>query len=322
MGLSEYGFYDPLVSVVIPVYNGSDYLSQAIDSALSQTYKNIEVIVVNDGSDDDGATERIALSYGDKIRYFNKPNGGVSSALNRGIAVMRGQFFSWLSHDDMYVPKKIENQITLLRKYDFCDSFVALCEYTLIDSNEKVIGNKPLRFKKEHITWQEALYDVLKNGSYNGCAFLIPKQVLIQAGLFDEKLRYLQDTHMWKKIFSNKVNVLYSNQRHVMNRVHGKQLTQKGNSLFLTESEIECDNILPIITPLSSQEYNFVLAYAYRWAHYGNKSLVKKCKKNAISVIKPTVIDSIKLFVITGMGLFRPYARKLYYRLFRNINVK
>ena len=69
-----------LVSIVIPVYNGANYLSEAIDSALAQTYKNIEIIVVNDGSKDDGATEKVALSYGDKIRYFHKENGGVSSA--------------------------------------------------------------------------------------------------------------------------------------------------------------------------------------------------------------------------------------------------
>lgn len=77
--------FNPKVSIVIPVYNGSNYVRDAIDSALAQTYGNVEVIVVNDGSDDDGKTDEICRSYGKKIRYFKKKNGGVATALNKGI---------------------------------------------------------------------------------------------------------------------------------------------------------------------------------------------------------------------------------------------
>ena len=87
------------VSIIIPVFNGANYLREAIDSALKQTYENIEVLVINDGSDDNGKTEAIARSYGDKLRYFHKENGGVASALNLGIKEMAGEYFSWLSHD-------------------------------------------------------------------------------------------------------------------------------------------------------------------------------------------------------------------------------
>lgn len=108
-------FYKPKVSIVIPAYNASNFLEQAIDSALAQTYSNFEIIVVNDGSEDDGATAKVAEKYSGKIRYIEKQNGGSSSALNVGIQNMNGEWFSWLSHDDLYEPDKLEKQICYLR---------------------------------------------------------------------------------------------------------------------------------------------------------------------------------------------------------------
>ena len=106
----------PLVSIIIPVYNGSNYMREAIDSALAQTYENFEVIVVNDGSTDGGKTERIALSYGNRIRYYHKENGGVATAMNFGIHEMKGEYFSWLSHDDIFYPDKIKIQMEAIRE--------------------------------------------------------------------------------------------------------------------------------------------------------------------------------------------------------------
>ena len=126
--------FNPLVSIIIPVYNGSNYMCEAIDSALAQTYKNIEIIVVNDGSDDAGKTEEIARNYGNKIRYICKNNGGVSTALNTGIANMKGLYFSWLSHDDIYTPDKIEKEICALSRLANKDTII-LCESGYIDEN-------------------------------------------------------------------------------------------------------------------------------------------------------------------------------------------
>ena len=118
------------VTIVIPVYNGSNYLAEAIDSALAQTYKNIEILVINDGSNDNGATEKIAKSYGNKIRYFKKENGGVATALNLGIEKMSGEYFSWLSHDDLYYPEKIEKQIKFIS--NFGHRSVVYSDYALL----------------------------------------------------------------------------------------------------------------------------------------------------------------------------------------------
>ena len=311
----------PLVSIIITVYNGYEYLKEAIDSASSQTYENIEVIVVNDGSNDDGKTKTIALSYGDSIRYFEKENGGVSSALNFGISKMNGKYFSWLSHDDVYLKDKIANQVALFKKYDFRDDLVALCEYTTINSVSKIIAYSADRFENENISWQNALYDVLKNGSYCGCAFLIPKQVLLNAGLFDENMRYLQDTKMWKIIFSNKIDLIYSHNRDVLSRVHEKQLTQTGRKLFNSEFNSEFKIVLPLLVGISNQENNFLYAYAQRCAHYGNKKLTFECIKNARNAAEFKATQIIKLCIVLICGKLRPTVRRLYYRIFRNMKV-
>ncbi len=94
--------FNPLVSIIIPVYNGANYVEEAIKSALAQTYKKIEVVVINDGSTD--KTEEIVKKYLKKVRYYKKTNGGVATALNFGISKARGSYISWLSHDDLYYP--------------------------------------------------------------------------------------------------------------------------------------------------------------------------------------------------------------------------
>lgn len=191
--------YTPLISIVIPVYNGSNYLKEAIDSALNQTYKSIEIIVVNDGSKDD--TEQIAKSYGNKIRYFSKENGGTSTALNVGIRHMKGSYFSWLSHDDLYYPNKIERQVEYLNSVENRD-VILLSELDGI--NEKYeyiyatrycdyITSYPSRLKSR-------IFPVLYM-KLHGCTLLIPRKCFDEVGLFDESSLVAQDFEFFSRLF-------------------------------------------------------------------------------------------------------------------------
>src|ERR1051325_5902856 len=151
----------PRVSIVIPVYNGANYLAEAIDSAVAQA--EAEVLVVDDGSTD--ATPSIARSYGDRIRYIPKPNGGVSSALNRGIAEMRGEWFCWLSHDDRFLPRQTERQ----RAYAATnpDARIIGCDFELIDNS----GNAYHVYRSERAVIRNG-YDLLETWIF-GCALMI-----------------------------------------------------------------------------------------------------------------------------------------------------
>ncbi len=106
----------PLVSVVIPVFNGTNYLAEAIESVLEQTYPAIEIIVVDDGSTD--GTWDLIQSFGDRVRGIRKPNGGVASAMNRGIREAAGRHIAWLSHDDLFLPEKLARQVRFLQESD------------------------------------------------------------------------------------------------------------------------------------------------------------------------------------------------------------
>src|SRR5476649_2152460 len=115
-GMSSPMSSDPKVSIVIPVYNGANFLRGAIQSALAQTYRDIEILVVDDGSNDGGRTQRISLSCRDEISYIRNAPRGIAAALNCGIGKMTGDYFSWLSHDDEYYPEKIARQVEFLRR--------------------------------------------------------------------------------------------------------------------------------------------------------------------------------------------------------------
>jgi glycosyltransferase involved in cell wall biosynthesis len=185
----------PLVSIVIPVYNGSNFLAQAIDSALAQTYENVEVIVVNDGSRDGGKTRDVARSYGEKIRYFEKENGGVATALNFGIRQMRGAWFSWLSHDDLYDPRKLELQIAAAGQ--FAEPVVVYSNATVFSATGRDVCHRIARQANASMRCFLA-FDVTTG--LNGCSLLVPRTFFESYGAFDPALRFTQDYDLWFRL--------------------------------------------------------------------------------------------------------------------------
>lgn len=315
--------YIPKVSIVIPVYNGENYLREAIDSALAQTYKNIEIIVVNDGSTDDGATERIALSYGDKIRYFQKENGGVSSALNYGIQKMQGEYFSWLSHDDVYLPNKIEKEVELAEKFD--ERTIVCCGCSYIDKDANLLKQvAPAFYKEGRYDWQDALKILLQHFSkaFSGCALLIPKTAFENCGEFNKELRFCQDVFMWYKIFLQRYAFVYIPDRLVQSRVHGKQLTQTGQDLFKEEIDKVSLDFTARLMEEKQEKYNFVSIFLISYAKFLSLQRIKQI----ITLSKPKKLISpfaaMKAYLLCTYGKVRPLIRKIYYRLFKKIKVQ
>ncbi len=212
--------FHPLVSIVIPVYNGANYMREAIDSALAQTYDRTEVIVVNDGSRDEGETDRIARSYGDRIRYFTKANGGCGSALNFGIERMRGDYFSWLSHDDLYLPHKIEHQIALLGRVSDKRT-ILFGGWEVFDKYGKSIVHVRPNIVHSQRKLDTPLYALMR-GLIHGCSLLVPTALFRDIGTFDESLPTTQDYALWFR-FMRTAPVHFDSEILIRSRAHPEQ---------------------------------------------------------------------------------------------------
>ena len=225
--------FNPLVSIVIPVYNGANYLREAIDSALAQTYKNIEILVINDGSTDDGATRAIALSYGDKIRYYEKDNGGVVSALNFGIDHMSGEYFAWLSHDDLYLPRKIEKQVNaLLANYNTDHLSICVCNGTIIDKSGKTMYLYDNQANSFDIYPQ---CDLLFGQGFSGIMVLIPKVLFGICGQFHPSLA-THEYDMWLRLM-RVANIVVVPDHLVLQRYHSEQITMQRKDEITKETD-------------------------------------------------------------------------------------
>ncbi len=243
--------FNPLVSIIMPVYNGSKYVKKAIDSALAQTYKNIEIIVINDGSTDN--SEKIIKQYGKKLKYFKKENGGVATALNLAIERSKGEYISWLSHDDVYLEDKIKTNIEVLStlKSTERENTILYSNYIVIDKDSKQTWESP--FHKEHSAEKlnSPFYPIF-NGLIHGCSLLIPKKCFNEVGKFDPKLPTTQDYDLWYRMFP-KYNIRFISKPTIKSRSHDEQGSKKG------EHFEECDSLwINMINSVDREQINFM----------------------------------------------------------------
>lgn len=315
--------YQPKISIVIPAYNASNYLAEAIDSALSQTYPNVEIIVVNDGSKDEGATEQIALSYGDKIRYFSKENGGSSSALNMGISNMTGEWFSWLSHDDLYLPNKLERQIEYIHSLQIEDCL--LSEHIFFAPSDKIDASGKLikKYNLEHAKlMSDKIHSMAHNGYliaepaahiFHGCSCLIHRDALAHVGCFDEKLRLLNDVDMWYRLYTAGYRVHFIPEVLVLARIHSKQVSKSiGYSYHNPEQDMYWNRCLEWLLENYPNEEKLYFLYA-RNAYL--KTRTAEGDRAFAHIRSATVKKYVMRTVYKSGAVVRNAAKKIYLKL-------
>ena len=317
--------YQPLVTIVIPVYNGANYLAESINSALEQTYKNKEIIVVNDGSNDNGESEKVALSFGDKITYLSKQNGGVSSALNLCIEKMHGEWLSWLSHDDLYYPDKVEAEVNyvgkLLEKNPELDlnRVVVRCAAESMDKNGKTI----LKYNYSDVKEKEPLIEMILNNVYNyrlaGCSFLLPADAFKKVGKFNEAIRTVSDAEYWYRLLFAGYDFYYLDRCLIRGRVHKKQVGKTKVTTF----DIEGNNLHRWIADQMwlNEEYRQG-KYFLRLGGYLRKRLMPDASKYAFGYAKK-LCNPVHYYIVstwykiwfTLIGKGRNFIRTVYRKL-------
>ncbi|MCQ2436800.1 MAG: glycosyltransferase [Clostridia bacterium] len=157
------------ISVIIPVYNMEDSIAAAVGSVCSQTYKDLEVIVVNDGSTDKTAAVLESLAADDdRIRIIHQQNGGVSNARNTGLAAATGEYISWLDGDDRMLPTAMETLMTAIVE---TGADMSLCNYENIDAGERLVRYE--RSETHIITGHEALIKQLQRDITQSLCFCL-----------------------------------------------------------------------------------------------------------------------------------------------------
>lgn len=228
------GVRQALVSIVIPTYNRADLIGEAVDSALSQTYSNIEVLVVDDGSTDD--TKQVIAKYGSKVKYFWKENGGIASALNHGIRHMSGRWFKWLSSDDVLMPDAVE---TLVRGANETGGLILYTNYQIIDAAGQLVRQVVEPGFESYFEYASALWNRTRFMG-NGGTTLIEKSCFDEVGLFDESLRSAEDYDWWLRACLLYGHMFFHIPKNTLKyRVHGKQLTASVNhNAYVTSEKI------------------------------------------------------------------------------------
>jgi glycosyltransferase involved in cell wall biosynthesis len=185
-----------LVSVVIPNYNYAHYLREAIDSVLSQTYPELEVIVVDDGSSDN--SPEVLASYGERIKSVFQKNQGVSAARNNGVAASTGEFIAFLDADDSWLPTKVEKQVAIFRS----DPTIGLVHVAV---NEVDAAGNSLLERYEGLKGNIAgeLLMLKRAGILGGgSGLMVTREVFVEVGGFDPGLSTSADWDFFYQVSS------------------------------------------------------------------------------------------------------------------------
>lgn len=259
---------EPLVSIILPIYNECGFLQKAIESIICQKYSNIEIIIVNDGSTNP-EVEKICHKYIDKIVYLKKENGGVASALNFGIDAAKGDYIARMDGDDISYPERICKQVEFLennKDIDICGT-----NYDYINNNDMVISSSKLPIDDCEIKTQNIFQNSLCHPS-----------IMFRRRVFDNNLRYdinvsAEDYELWLRLEDK---VKFANLKECL-------IGYRCNALGVTK--IHSEEINLYVAMLVKQHLNIIMDNAFESRDeysFGSVSFIINHTKKILSFLR------------------------------------
>ncbi len=264
-----------LVSVIVPVYNRGNLVSETIDSILSQTYKNFEIILINDGSSDDSLSILAAYErrFPEKIRVIDQKNQGQIIARNNGIKVARGQYIAFLDSDDLWKKDKLERQLPLFQQ-----------GVGLVYTGTEIINEKGETVRLEPA--DEALVgdiygQLLVKNRMTGGTVVVTAEALEKVGVFSQDFKAAENWDLWLRICKEYSADVVADPL-IEYRVHSNNMSSDGQLMLDAKMKIiekHCD--LKSSDPLISRFSKLAYAdYFYRVGldHFANERYLKASK--------------------------------------------
>ncbi|MBI4085296.1 MAG: glycosyltransferase [Candidatus Liptonbacteria bacterium] len=222
----------PLVSILIPAYNAEKYVKAAVDSALGQTYPNIEVIIVNDGSTDGTAGVVRPYLEDKRIVYFEQPNGGISKARNKAFELSRGDYITFLDADDIDAPAKVKEEMNFFEANPECG--VVYCR--VLSFYDDAPG-KMYEYGR-HMPSGDIFRQLLRHQFINPGSVMLRREIFASEKGFNPEFRDAEDWDLWRRLAYRGVKFGFIDKP-----LHYNRITKKSLSGFHNQAKMKSMNL-------------------------------------------------------------------------------
>jgi glycosyltransferase involved in cell wall biosynthesis len=287
------------VSIIIPTYNHAQYVVDAIQSVLNQVYDNYEIIVIDDGSQDN--TRQVVAQFGNQVRYIWQENQGLSAARNTGLRAARGEIIGLLDADDLYDPNFLSTLVSILEANPEADA--VYCAARAVDATNNLLPQSIGR-----VVPSSQLYNTLINGN-----FLVPLCMVAyqscydKVGLFDKRLQGCADWDMWLRI-AKKCTVIGTNEILARYRIVPQSMSSDHKHMFNDRMAVLQKHFgitasdLSHLTPVQRQAYSRAyLTTAVEYLQRHELDQASRCLRKMLE-FSPDLVTRLDVFYELGCG--------------------